>query len=194
MTIPSRVTDPDGATWTVRRRWFAWRRALSLRALWHSTPDGDKPVEDVKPPVDEATGNRIGNAVLAVIGVLLWIVITAGKAILILLAAAVAIALSATDLVLQLLVMPFVLLARAAGMLRWPVQVERENQFVRTEFADGFDAAAVLRDDLSARIQRGELVAEPVKYEPRHCRPPTAMLTRRSSTPTPLARQSTDSP
>jgi hypothetical protein len=163
MAIPSRVTDPDGATWTVRRRWFPWRRALSLRALWHSTPDGDQPVEDTKPPADEATGNPVGNAVLAVIGVALWIVINAGKAILILLAAVIAIALSATDLVLQLLAMPFVLLARATGTLRWPVQVEREHQFVRTEFADGFDAAAALRDDLSARIQRGELVAEPVK-------------------------------
>jgi hypothetical protein len=35
--------------------------------------------------------------------------------------------------------------------------------FVRTEFAGGVDAAAVLRDDLSTRIQRGELVADPVK-------------------------------
>jgi hypothetical protein len=48
-------------------------------------------------------------------------------------------------------------------MTLWPVQVECEHQFVRTEFADGFDAAANLRDDLCAQIQRGELVAEPVK-------------------------------
>jgi hypothetical protein len=47
--------------------------------------------------------------------------------------------------------------------MRWPVQVERKHQFVRTEFADGFDAAAALRDDLSTQIQRGELIAEPVK-------------------------------
>jgi hypothetical protein len=31
--------------------------------------------------------------------------------------------------------------------MRWPVQVDREHQFVRTEFADGFDAAAALHDD-----------------------------------------------
>jgi hypothetical protein len=157
MARPSRVTGPDGEAWTVRRRWFPWRRALSLRALWHSTPDGDKPDE----AATESTGPT--NPVLAVVGVLLWLVITAGKAVLILLAAAIAITLSVTDLIVQLLVMPFVLLARACGMLRWPVQVERKHQFVRTEFADGFDAAAVLRDDLSAKIQRGELVAEPVK-------------------------------
>ena len=157
MAGPSRVTGPDGETWTVRRRWFPWRRALSLRALWHSTPDGDK--------ADEAATESTGptNPVLAVIGVLLWLVIAAGKAVLIVLAAVVAITLSVSDLIVQLVVMPFVLLARACGMLQWPVQVDRKHQFVRTEFAGGFDAAAALRDDLSAQIQRGELVAEPVK-------------------------------
>jgi hypothetical protein len=59
--------------------------------------------------------------------------------------------------------MPFVLLGRACGVMRWPVQVEREHRFVRTEFADGFDAAAALRDELSTQIQHGELVAEPLK-------------------------------
>ena len=92
------------------------------------------------------------NAVLASVGVLPWIVITAGKAVLVLLAAVVAIVLSVTDLIVQLLVMPFVVLARACGVMRWPVQVDREHRFVRTEFANGFDAAAVLRDDLSAQI------------------------------------------
>jgi hypothetical protein len=161
----SRVTGPDGKAWTVRRRWFPWRRALSLQTLWHSTPDGDKPAEDPKPSTEESSesGNLFLTIVLGSIGMLIWIVITAGKAVLILLAAVLAIALSLGDLILQLVVMPFVLLARAAGMMRWPVQVEREHQLVRTEFADGFDAAADLRDDLSARIQRGELVAETVK-------------------------------
>jgi len=153
----SRVTGPDGKVWTVRRRWFPWRRALSLRSLWHSTPDGDKPAEDAKP------GNLFVTVVLGTIGMLIWIVITAGKAVLILLAAVVAITLSLADVVLQILVLPFVLLVRACGMMRWPVQVDREHQFVRTEFADGFDAAAALCDDLSTQIQRGELVAEPVK-------------------------------
>jgi Flp pilus assembly protein TadB len=163
----SRVAGPDGKTWTVRRRWFPWRRALSLRTLWHSTPDGDKADDDATPTEgaakSEKSGNLFATIVLGTIGGLLWLVITAGKAALILLAAVVAIVLSVTDLVLQLLVMPFVLLARACGVMRWPVQVEREHQFVRTEFADGFDAAAALRDDLSTQIQRGDLVAEPAK-------------------------------
>jgi len=70
MAGPARVVGPDGKVWTVRRRWFPWRRALSLRALWHSTPD--EPAEEPS----ESTGPE--NPVLAVIGVLLWLVITAG--------------------------------------------------------------------------------------------------------------------
>ena len=164
MAGQTRVTGPDGTAWTVRRRWFPWRRALSLRSLWHSTPDGDKPDEDANAESTESESpkNPVMNAILTGIGLLLWLVITAGKAVLILLAAVVAITLSLADLILQLLVMPFVLLARVSGVMRWPVQVDREHQFVRTEFADGFDAAAALRDDLSTQIQRGELVADPV--------------------------------
>jgi hypothetical protein len=167
MAGQSSVTDPDGKAWTVRRRWFPWRRALSLRSVWHSTPDGGKPGENATPANEgadsESSGNPVLNAILTPVGLLLWLVITAGKAVLILLAAVVVITLSLADLILQLLVMPFVLLARVCGVMRWPVQVEREHQFVRTEFADGFDSAAVLRDDLSTQIQRGELIAEPIK-------------------------------
>ena len=148
----------------MRRRWFPWRRALSLRSIWHSTPDGDKSAEDANAEATESESSRnpVLNSILTVIGLVLWLVITAGKAVLILLAAVVVIVLSLADLILQLLVMPFVLLARVCGVMRWPVQLEREHQFVRTEFADGFDAAAALRDDLSTQIQRGELIAEPV--------------------------------
>jgi hypothetical protein len=167
MTGQSTVTDPEGKAWTVRRRWFPWRRALSVRSIWHSTPDSDKPDDDATPANEGAESkssrNPVLNAILTIVGLLLWLVVTAGKAVLILLAAVVVITLSLADLVLQLLVMPFVLLARVCGVMRWPVQLDREHQFVRTEFADGFDAATVLRDDLSARIQRGELIAEPIK-------------------------------
>jgi hypothetical protein len=163
----SRVTDPDGKAWTVRRRWFPWRRALLPRSMWHSTPAGDKPGDDTNADAgsteSESSGNPLLSAILTIVGLLLWLVVTAGKAVLIVLVAVVAITLSLADLILQVLAMPFVLLARVCGVMRWPVQVEREHQFVMTEFADGFDAAAVLRDDLSTQIQRGDLIAEPVK-------------------------------
>ena len=170
MTSQSQVIDPDGKAWTVRRRWFPWRRALSLRSIWHSTPDGDKSdeKENAETAESKSSGNPVLNALLTVVGLLLWLVITTGKAVLILLAAVVVITLSAADLILQLLVMPFVLLGRVSGVMRWPVQVDREHQFVRTEFADGFDAAATLRDDLSTQIQRGDLIADPVKSWPSH--------------------------
>jgi hypothetical protein len=135
--------------------------------MWHSTPDGDKPGEDTDANAEstesDSSGNPVLNAILTIVGLLLWLVVTAGKAVLILLAAVVAITLSLADLILQLLAMPFVLLARVCGVMRWPVQVQREHQFVRTEFANGFDAAGLLRDDLSTQIQRGELVVETIK-------------------------------
>jgi hypothetical protein len=37
----TKVVAPDGSAWTVRTRWFPWRRALSLTSIWHSTTDGD---------------------------------------------------------------------------------------------------------------------------------------------------------
>jgi hypothetical protein len=104
------VTDPEGKAWTVRRRWFPWRRALSVRSIWHSTPDSDKPDDDATPANEGAesksSGNPVLNAILTIVGLLLWLVVTAGKAVLILLAAVVVITLSLADLILQLLVMP----------------------------------------------------------------------------------------
>jgi hypothetical protein len=128
MAGPSRVTDPDGKVWTVRRRWFPWRRAISLRALWHSTPTGDKPDDDAKPSESSDL-----HPVLAFIGVLIWLLVTAGKAVLILLAAVVAITLSVTDLMLQLIVMPFVLLARACGVFRWTGNTSSSAPSLRTD-------------------------------------------------------------
>jgi hypothetical protein len=95
---------------------------------------------------------------LTAIGMLLWLIITAGKALFILITAVVVVVLSLSDLILQLLVMPFVLVARACGVMRWPVQIDRNKLYFRTDHADGFNAAAALRDDLTAQIQRGELV------------------------------------
>jgi hypothetical protein len=131
MAGQSSVTDPDAKPWTVRRRWFPWRRALPLRSVWHSTPDGDKPGEDAKPANEDAESessrNPVVNAILTIIGLLLWLVITAGKTAQIVLAAVLVITLSLADLILQLLVLPFVLLARAFGVMRWPIQVERDH-------------------------------------------------------------------
>lgn len=150
------VTAPDGSAWTVRRRWYPWRRALSLKALWNSTPSDDK-AADTSAARDESPQNAVVHAIFVVLAAIVWLVVQAGKAVLILLAVIVAVTLSTVDLVLQLLVMPFVLLARAVNVMRWPVQIDREKQHFRTEHARGFSAAASLRDELVAQIQRGTL-------------------------------------
>jgi hypothetical protein len=163
----ARVTAPDGSTWTVRRRWFPWRRALSLQTIWHSTPDGTAS-EPATTDSDDSTSSRnpIVNAILVVLGALISLVMQAGKAVIIAVVALIVVVLSLADLILQLLVMPFVLLAKAFGAMRWPVQIEREKKHFRTEHADGFDAAAALRDELAARIQSGALAPEPAESEP----------------------------
>jgi hypothetical protein len=162
----ARVTAPDGSTWTVRRRWYPWRRALGLHAIWHGIPD-NKPSEATSTDSDDSTSSRnpVVNAFLVVLGALIWLVMQAGKAVIIAVVALIVVVLSLGDLVLQLLVMPFVLLARAFGVMRWPVQIEREKKHLRTEHADGFDAAAALCDDLAAKIQSGALAPEPAEPE-----------------------------
>jgi hypothetical protein len=163
----ARVTAPDGSTWTVRRRWYPWRRALSLQAIWHSTPDGTASEPTTTDSDDsKSSRNPIVHAILVVLAAAIWLVIQAGKAMFIALVALIVVVLSLADLILQLLVMPFVLLARACGVMRWPVQIEREKKHFRTEHADGFDDAAALRDDLAARIQSGALAPEPAEPEP----------------------------
>jgi hypothetical protein len=162
----ARVTAPDGSTWTVRRRWYPWRRALSLQTIWHGIPD-NKPSETTTDSDDSTSSrNPVVRAILVVIGALIWLVMQAGKAVIIAVVALIVVVLSLADLILQLLVMPFVLLARAFGVMRWPVQIEREKKHFRTEHADGFDAAAALCDDLAARIQFGALAPEPAEPEP----------------------------
>ena len=61
------------------------------------------------------------------------------------------------NLVLQLLVLPFVVLARIIGLSRWPVQIDRQYAHFRTEHAADYASAATLRDDLAAQLRAGTL-------------------------------------
>jgi hypothetical protein len=162
----ARVSAPDGSTWTVRRRWYPWRRALGLQAIWHGIPDNKASETSTDPDDSTSSRNPVVNAILVVLGALIWLVIQAGKAVIIAVVALIVVVLSLCDLVMQLLVMPFVLLARAFGVMRWPVQIEREKKHFRTEHADGFDAAAALCDELAARIQSGALARESAEPAP----------------------------
>ncbi|SOJ55315.1 hypothetical protein MSIMFB_02804 [Mycobacterium simulans] len=165
--MAERVLAPDGSAWTVRRRWWPWRRVLSLRAIWYSTGEDDKPsggddealsTESVQP---ESSSNPVVHAILVVLAAVIWLVAQAGKAALIVLAAVIVMLLALIDFVLQVLVMPLVLLARTCGVMSWPVQIDREKRYFRTEHVRGFGAAAALCDELEAQIQRGALQPNP---------------------------------
>ncbi|BBY26656.1 hypothetical protein [Mycolicibacterium sediminis] len=154
--MPARVVDPAGASWSVRRRWYPWRRALSFReALAHepSAPEEEQ-TEDAE---DTAEHGIVVQVVLAVLGVLLWIVWTAGRIIFYTGVIAVFVVISMIELVLQLAVMPVVLLLRVTGIARWPVQIDRAGKHVQTRHADGYGAAAALCDEARAEIERGAL-------------------------------------
>ena len=162
--------DPEGVAWSVQRRWYPWRRALSLREIFHSTPDGDAESDKTEPEASEASDtkesqNPVAQALFLTLGFVVWAVIGLGKALFIVLAVLLVFVLSALDLLLQGLVLPFALLARMSGWARWPVQINRERGFYRTEHAGGFSAAASLRDDLAAQIQRGQLAPNPEQAE-----------------------------
>jgi len=43
------AVDPAGVEWSVRRRWYPWRRMLSLRDLWSSASREDAEERGVLP-------------------------------------------------------------------------------------------------------------------------------------------------
>lgn len=149
------VIGSDGVPWTVRRRWLPWRGPVSFREMWHSPSDKGAATADTA-TTEEPPGATLRILQLTV-GVVLWVIIYAGKAILIALAAVFLVSVWVINLVLQLLALPFVLLARVTGLARWPVQIDRQYTHFRTEQAAGYAAAATLRDDLVAQLQAGTL-------------------------------------
>lgn len=160
------VVGGDGVTWTVRRRWLPWRGPVSFREMWHSPPDKEPAAEDAT-TAEEPPGAALRFLQLTV-GVVLWVIIYGGKAILIALAAVFMVAVWLINLALQLLALPFVLLARITGLARWPVQIERQHAHFRTEHAPDYATAATLRDDLAAHLAAGTLdcMHEPAAPEP----------------------------
>lgn len=151
-----RLVTPDGATWTVRRRWLPWRRPISLREMLHS-PSTDDTNTDATPAQEAKEPGIVLRVLQLTVGVVLWLIIGAGKLIFYTLAVVLVLVIWLLDSALQLVVLPFILLARATGLARWPVQVERDYKHVRTEYADGFAAAQTLREDLSGQVAAGAI-------------------------------------
>lgn len=149
------VVGSDGVTWTVRRRWLPWRGPVSFREMWHS-PDDKKADPEAAATQEDPPGAGLRFLQLTV-GLVLWAIIAAGKALLIAVAAVFMVSLWLINLALQLLVLPLVLLARVSGLAKWPVQIDRQYTHFRTEQASDYRSAAILRDDLAARLQAGTL-------------------------------------
>ena len=80
--MAERIVAPDGAIWTVRRRWLPWRRPVSLREMWHSSPDGKADdADDVAPEEEPKEPGILLQILQLTVGVVLWLVIAAGKVI-----------------------------------------------------------------------------------------------------------------
>lgn len=148
------VSGSDGVTWTVRRRWLPWRGPVSFREMWHSPSEKTADVEDVAAEDPPGAALRV---LQLTVGLVLWVIVYGGKAILIALAAVFMVSLWLINLMLQLLALPFVLIARACGLARWPVQIDRQYKHFRTEHAPNLRDAAALRDDLAAKLSAGTL-------------------------------------
>ena len=164
--MSSTAVDPDGVEWSVRRRWYPWRRALSLRDLWSSTPGGKKTeseADSTEPEESTLPKNFLLKAFFIVAAAIVWVVYCIGK--LVFYSAVVVLFLvgSIVELAVALVVMPIALLLRVIGQSRWPVEIGRQGEHVLTRHAEDFAAAGELRDGLLTDIGCGLLpVAEKV--------------------------------
>ena len=121
-----------------------------------TTEPATAPAEDTGESTEKEHG-LVVQIVLAALGVLLWIGWTAGRVVVYAGAIVLFVVVSLAELALQLAVLPVVLLLRLIGVVRWPVQINRGGTHVRTSRAVGYAAAAVLRDEVAADIERGAL-------------------------------------
>ena len=171
--MSSTAVDPDGVEWSVRRRWYPWRRALSLRDLWSSTPGGKKTETELdKTEADKTEAhetettesaestlpkNFLLKAFFIVVAAIVWVVYSVGKLLFYTAVVVLFLVGSIIELAVALIVMPITLLLRVIGQSRWPVEIGRQGEHVLTRHAEDFAAAGELRDGLLADIGRGLL-------------------------------------
>ncbi len=164
----SSTVDPDGLQWTVRRRWYPWRRALSLRDLWSATPGGKKADTSGSPEAAEPSDaeesslpkNFLLKAFFIVAAAIVWVVYSVGKLLFYTVVVLLFLAGSVIELLLALAVMPITLLLRLIGQGLWPVEIGRQGEHFGTRHAEDFAAAGELRDAMIAETERGVLPVE----------------------------------
>jgi len=158
--VSSTAVGPDGVEWSVRRRWYPWRRALSLRDLWSSTPGGKKAETEpdaTEPEESTLPKNFLLKAFFIVAAAIVWVVYGVGKLLFYTAVVVLFLVGSILELAVALIVMPITLLLRVIGQSRWPVEIGRQGEHVSTRHADDFAAAGELRDGLITDIGRGLL-------------------------------------
>lgn len=153
------IVDPAGVRWNVRRRWYPWRRTMSFRETWSSSPS--EPGADDTGTAADTEGDAglprsvVLKAILLVLAGLVWVVLGIGKVLMYSVAALLFITISLAELALELVVMPVVLLLRLFGAARWPVQINRQGKHFATHYADDFAAANLLCDEVAGQIEVG---------------------------------------
>jgi hypothetical protein len=154
------VLDPAGVQWRVHRRWYPWRRALSFREAWSSSPS--EPAAEAEPPAateessDEGLPRNVVLRVsLLVVAGLVWVVWGAAKVACYAVVIVLFVVVSLLELALELALMPFVVLLRLVGAARWPVEIVRQGKHFATKYAPDPGGAAMLRDTLAAQIEAG---------------------------------------
>ena len=147
------ATAPDGATWTVRRRWIPHRDGVGVRArLKRRTKRGLDALD-----IPDFGIDLEGIAIVIALVALLVIALVFGWPILLL----------GIDLAWLLLVGIFGTIGRV--LLRRPWRVEATTDAERYEwFAPGFRAAGHLRDDLANQFRHGAKPHEAARSELPH--------------------------
>jgi hypothetical protein len=160
-----KVVDPDGITWNVRRRWYPWRRNMSLRELWAYTQSDDTDAEPdqtdaVEPEDSTLPRNIVAKVFFVVLAGIVWVVYSVGKVLFYTAVVALFLVISVIELILEIVVMPVTLILRAVGAAKWPVEIDRRGKHFGTRHAKDYGAAGELRDGLVAQIQAGRLAPD----------------------------------
>ena len=125
-----KVTDPQGRSWRVRRRWLPWRRKI------RDVPDA--PVGGLFGGGDDPI-----SAILAVIGLIF------------LLPAIIVLAVMLAEFLLLLLLLPLWLIVRAVVGGAWPIEVWRGRTCVGVESVKGWTPSRIRMYDIAEAIRLG---------------------------------------
>ena len=136
---------------------------MSMRELWTSTTSQSEPepTEEAEPSEDSSLPrNVVAKVLLMVLAAVVWVVYQVGKVLFYTAVVILFLVISLIELVLEIIVMPITLALRVLGLARWPVEIGRQGKHFGTRHARDYQAAGEMRDDLAARIQRGDLPSE----------------------------------